>query len=141
VILPDVNILIYAFREDCAEHVPNKQWLADVVNSVEPFGLSPQVLNSFVRIVTGSSAFGRLYPVEHALAFGDDLLNSPLHRTVQPGRRHWRIFSDLCRQTRVRGKLLQDAWFAALAIEHDCEWITHDRDYARFPGLRWRPPF
>jgi predicted nucleic acid-binding protein len=60
---------------------------------------------------------------------------------VQPGPRHWTIFDDLCRKSKAAGNLVPDAWFAALAIESGCEWITNDRDYARFPGLRWREPF
>jgi predicted nucleic acid-binding protein len=59
----------------------------------------------------------------------------------QPGVRHWSIFADLCRASNARGNLVQDAWFAALAIESGCEWITLDRDYAKFPELRWRAPF
>lgn len=60
---------------------------------------------------------------------------------VQPGPHHWRIFCDLCRRTHTSGNLVQDTWFAALAIESGCEWITLDRDYARFDELRWRTPF
>jgi predicted nucleic acid-binding protein len=54
---------------------------------------------------------------------------------------HYRIFRDVCRSARASGNLVQDAWFAALAIESGCEWITTDRDYARFEGLRWREPY
>jgi predicted nucleic acid-binding protein len=64
------------------------------------------------------------------------------HCTVfQPGPRHFSIFEDLCRRAGVSGNLVQDAWFAALAVESGCEWITTDGDFARFPGLRWRRPF
>ncbi len=59
---------------------------------------------------------------------------------VTPGERHWPIFRDLCLKTGTRGPRVSDAWFAALAIEHGCTWITFDRDYARFPGLDWRAP-
>ncbi len=59
---------------------------------------------------------------------------------VSPGERHWEIFSRLCRQTGVKGNLVPDAYLAALAIESGSEWITTDRDYVRFPGLRWRRP-
>jgi predicted nucleic acid-binding protein len=60
---------------------------------------------------------------------------------VAPGQRHWTVFQDLCVAAGAVGNLVQDAWFAALAIEFGCEWITTDRDYARFPGVRWRTPF
>jgi predicted nucleic acid-binding protein len=59
---------------------------------------------------------------------------------VQPGDRHWPIFIDLCRRADTRGNHVPDAWFAALAIEWGCDWVTLDRDYARFPGLVWRTP-
>jgi hypothetical protein len=54
--------------------------------------------------------------------------------------RHWEIFRRLCVDTDTRGRRVTDAWYAALAIEWGCEWVTLDRDYARFPGLRWRAP-
>lgn len=59
---------------------------------------------------------------------------------MSPGERHWEIFTRLCRSARARGNLVPDAYLAALAIESGTEWITTDRDYARFPGLRWRHP-
>jgi hypothetical protein len=69
------------------------------------------------------------------------LIEQPTCTLVQPGTRHWSVFDDLCRAASATGNLAQDAWFAALAVESGCEWITTDRDFARFPGLRWRPPF
>jgi uncharacterized protein len=87
----------------------------------------------------------RIYPrptkLEVVLRFADELLAHPGCVVVQPGQRHWPIFADLCVRTGATGPLVQDAWNAALAIESGCEWITTDRDYARFPGLRWRTPF
>jgi predicted nucleic acid-binding protein len=59
---------------------------------------------------------------------------------IQPGERHWQIFNRLCIEADARGNLVPDAWFAALAIESGCEWITLDHDFARFPGLKWRVP-
>ena len=60
--------------------------------------------------------------------------------TLAPGERHWDIFQRLCREANAKGNLIPDAYLAALAIESGAEWITTDRDYARFPGLRWRHP-
>jgi uncharacterized protein len=68
-------------------------------------------------------------------------LDQPHCQAIEPGPRHWGIFRDVCRRARVSGNLVQNAWYAALAIESGCEWITTDRDYARFEGLRWREPF
>ncbi len=65
---------------------------------------------------------------------------SPSFVPIAPGPRHWGIFAGLCRTTGVRGNLVPDAYLAARAIESGSEWISTDRDYARFPGLRWRHP-
>jgi uncharacterized protein len=140
-ILPDVNVLIYAFHQEGQGHAEHFSWWESVLNGEEFFGISRQVLNSFVRITSQRTVYDPPYRMEDIFAFCDDVLSSPVHRLVEPGRRHWKIFRDLCLTTGVRGNLVQDAWFAALAIEHDCEWITHDTDYRRFPGLRRRPPF
>jgi predicted nucleic acid-binding protein len=59
---------------------------------------------------------------------------------VEPREHHWDIFKRLCIETETRGPRVIDAWYAALAIEWGCEWVTFDRDYARFAGLRWRAP-
>src|SRR5262249_49687124 len=99
------------------------------------------VLASFIRIITHRTSFGRMYSLPSVMEFCKALTERPNCRLVSPGPNHWRIFCDLCRSSSAHGNLVQDVWFAALAIEHDCEWITHDRDSARFPGLRWRPPF
>jgi len=69
------------------------------------------------------------------------LLEQPNATRIVPGDRHWTIFETLSREAGATGNLAQDAWFAALAIESGCEWITTDRDLARFPGLSWRRPW
>jgi len=74
------------------------------------------------------------------LRFSEVLLEQPHCAVIQPGEGHWEIFARLCRDGDARGNLVPDAWFAAMAIEAGCEWISLDRDYARFPGLRWRLP-
>jgi uncharacterized protein len=104
------------------------------------FGLSPLVLSSVVRITTDGRIFKPPSAVDEALRFCDSLLGQPHCEIVHPGERHWDIFCRLCIETGTRGPDISDAWFAALAIEWGCEWITMDRDFARFPGLRWRTP-
>jgi toxin-antitoxin system PIN domain toxin len=141
VILPDVNILLYAFRRDASRHAEYHGWLEETVNGEAPFGIVPQTLASFVRISTQPGVYVQPSGLDEALRFCDALIDAPNCVLVQPRERHWAIFADLCREARVKGNLVQDAWFAALAIESGCEWITTDRDYARFPRLRWREPF
>jgi uncharacterized protein len=141
VILPDVNVLLYAFREDCAEHARYRHWLDAVVNGDEAYGMSPQVLCSVARIATHPKVYTSPSRIETALAFARVLLEQPHCTVVQPGSRHFSIFEVLSKDAHASGNLVQDAWFAALAVESGCEWITTDGDFARFPGLRWRRPF
>ena len=140
-ILPDVNVLIYAFRADSPEPRKCRLWLKSVVGGDMAYGMSPQVLGAVVRIVTHPRIFVPPTPLAEALAFADLLLDQPHCQAIHPGPRHWEIFRGICQRARASGNLVQDAWFAALAIESGCEWITTDRDYARFEGLRWREPF
>lgn len=93
-----------------------------------------------MRIVTHPYAFDTAAPIEHALGFAEALRAQPGCTIVAPGPRHWGIFARLCREVGAKGNLVPDAYLAALAIESGSEWITTDRDYARFPGLRWRHP-
>jgi predicted nucleic acid-binding protein len=74
------------------------------------------------------------------MRFVDEIRSRPNYVEIKPGVRHWGIFTRLCRTANARGNLISDAYLAALAIESGSEWITVDRDYSRFPGLRWRHP-
>ena len=138
--LPDVNVLIYAFRSDADQHADYKAWLESVINGSAAYGIAPQVLSSVVRICTHPRIFERPSRISEVFEFCRVLLEQPNASAVTPGERHWDIFVSLCREAKATGNLIQDAWFAALAIESGCEWITTDRDYARFPGLIWRAP-
>jgi toxin-antitoxin system PIN domain toxin len=139
-ILPDVNVLIYAFRKDVPQHELCRTWLRQVVVGDARFAMSPLTLSAVVRIATDRRICRPPSASEEALAFCDDLLNQPHCQVVEPGERHWDIFKRLCLETDTRGARVTDAWYAALAIEWGCEWITFDRDYARFPGLKWQVP-
>jgi uncharacterized protein len=140
VTLADVNVLVAAFRTDAPLHDVCRAWLARTVNGEARFGLSPLVLGAVVRITTNRRAFVQPSAAPEVFRFCDDLLNRPAAEVIEPGPRHWTIFSRLCVEAGVRGPMVTDAWYAALAIESGCEWITNDRDFARFPGLRWRRP-
>jgi toxin-antitoxin system PIN domain toxin len=139
-ILPDVNVLIYAFRPDVPEHAVCRPWLNSVVEGDASFGLSRLTLAAVVRITTGFRVYKEPSSIEKAFAFCNNLLGQPHCQIVEPRERHWDIFQRLCVETETRGPRVTDAWFAALAIEWGCEWITLDRDYARFPGLNYRMP-
>jgi len=139
-ILADVNVLIYAFRRDAPQHATCQAWLDGVLDGEERFAVSPLTLSAVIRVTTNPRSFRSPSTAEEAFAFGQYLLDQPHCQVVEPGERHWDIFKRLCIEAGVRGARVTDAWFAALAIEWGCEWITFDRDYARFSGLKWRTP-
>jgi len=135
-----VNVLVYAFREAAPDHLRFREWLSAVAVSDEPFGISEQVLSEFVRVATHPRIFSPPAPIERALEFANALKAQPNAVVVSPGLRHWEIFERLSRAAGAKGNLVADAYLAALAIESGSEWITTDRDFSRFPGLRWRHP-
>lgn len=139
-ILTDVNVLLYAFREDAPLHKQYRRWLLKQLSSHEAFGISELVLSGFVRVATHPRVFNPPTPVPAALEFANALRASPNAVVLTAGERHWSIFADLCSSANAKGNLVADAYHAALCIEHGCEWATTDRDYARFKGLRWFHP-
>ena len=138
-VLPDVNVLVYAYRSDSPRHRECLQWLDGTVNADEAYAMSDMVLNGFVRVVTHPMVFRQPSPVGDALAFADQVRSNPNCVRISPGDRHWDIFRRLCAEHRVRGNLVPDAYLA-LAIESGCEWVSTDRDFGRFKGLRWSEP-
>jgi uncharacterized protein len=140
VTLADVNVLISAFRPGAPQHAGARNWLNAVVRSDTRFGLSTLALAAVVRITTTASFFPEPSSLSEAVGFCDGLLGQPNAEIIEPGPRHWSIFTRLSREAGIYGRRTTDAWYAALAIESGCEWITYDRDFARFPGLRWRRP-
>lgn len=139
-ILPDVNVLVYAFHEGAPDHGRYREWLDAAATSDEPIGISDLVLSGFVRVATHPRIFERPAPIGRALKFADALRSQPSATVLSPGPRHWQIFERLCRDAGAKGNLVADAYHAALAIESGSEWITTDRDFSRFAGLRWRHP-
>ncbi len=139
-VLIDVNVLVYAHRLESPNHAAFRRWLEDLVNSDQAFGMSELALAGFLRIMTHPRIFRVPTPFETALRYASELRSRPNCVIVAPGPRHWETFMRLCRSARAKGNLVPDAYFAALAIESGSEWITADREYARFPGLRWRHP-
>jgi len=137
---PDVNVLVYAFREELPEHEACRAWLRSLVRGEAAFAVFDLVLSGFLRIVTHPRIFSSPAPLGAALAFVDVIRTRPNCVTLQPGARHWSIFERLCRETRAKGNLVADAYLAALAIESGCEWVTSDRDFTRFPGLTVSSP-
>ena len=139
--LCDINVLVYAHRQDsCPDHELYADWLIKLATRQEAFALSEAVLAGFIRIVTNPRIFADPTPVDKAIEFCENLKKRSQACLLKPGDRNWAIFENLCQKIPARGKLVADAWHAALAIEYDCEWISADGDFARFPGLKWSHP-
>lgn len=139
-IAPDVNVLLYALREDTDRHPEYRDWLQGALNGDEPVALLEPVLAAVLRVATHPSIFRPPTPRAGAEAFVDACLEAPAALALRAESRHWSIFRELCRRADCRGNLVQDAWLAALAIEHQCVFVTTDRDFARFPRLQWQHP-
>lgn len=139
-ILTDVNVLVYSHRSDAPGHPEYRKWLEKLLNGDQAYGFSELVLSGFLRVVTHPRVFNPPSDLASALAFAQAIRGQPNAVPIAPGPRHWGIFQSLCEATRARGNLIPDAYLAALAIESGSEWITTDRDYSRFPGLKWRHP-
>ena len=139
-ILPDVNVLVYAHRADAPNHSAYHRRLEDLINGEQAYGLSDIVLSGFLRIVTHPRIFNPPSDISAGLGFTHQVRHQPNCVLISPGARHWAIFTRLCEQAGVKGNLIPAAYLAALAIESGSEWITTDRDFSRFPDLKWRHP-
>jgi toxin-antitoxin system PIN domain toxin len=139
-ILMDTNVLVYGFWREAERHEEYRAWLLTTVNSPEPYAVSDLALTGMFRVVTNQRIFKKPASTGEALAFAELIREQPQAMVVAPGARFWSIFTELCDQTGICGNLVPDAYLAALAIENACEFVTADRDFARFPGLRWRHP-
>jgi uncharacterized protein len=136
----DVNILVYAHRPESQRHEDYRAWLDDAREGGEPLGLIDVVLSGFLRIVTHPRIYREPTPLSTALEFVDVLRQAPTCLPISPGERHWAIFSELCTRAEAAGNGIPDAFLAAVSIENGAIWITADRGFSRFPGLRWRHP-
>lgn len=139
-LLLDVNVIVYTIRKDSPDHAGYRVWVNDALNGAEPVGISDLVLAGVIRIITNHRIFEQPSTLQQALDSCHALRSAPAAAPLQPGKRHWEIFESLCRETNAKGHAVPDAYHAALAIENGATWVTTDRGFARFPGLRWRHP-
>ena len=133
---PDVNVLVSAFREDAVHHDPCRAWLVGAFSAPNQVGLSELVLSGVLRVLTHPRIFHPPTPSGAATAFVDALLAQPTSVALRPGTGHWRIFRGMSATLRLTGNRIPDAYHAALAIEHGCEWVTLDRGFSAYSGLR-----
>lgn len=136
----DVNVLVYAHREDVKDHRAYRDWLESVINSNTAYGFSELVLSGFIRVATHPRVFETPSSLEVAIAFAEQLRTAEHAVCLAPGRNHWPLFLKCARSISARGNEIPDAYHAALALEWDCDWLTTDKGFRRFKGLRVRHP-
>lgn len=139
-ILPDINLLVYAHDELAPFHDSARSWWEERLSGPGTVALPWAVLLGFVRLVTHPAVLREPLMPSAALARVRSWLARSQVEIVEPGPRHLELLSRLFEATGVAGRLTTDTHLAALAIEHNCELHTTDTDFARFPGLRWRDP-
>jgi len=136
----DVNVCVCAFRAESRRHAEFKGWLEQALIGSEPVGLAEQVLSSTIRLVTNHRIYADPSTPAEALSFCDALLDAPAAMRVRPGERHWQIFHGLVAQQGLRGNDVPNAYLAAMALEQGATWVTTDRGFAGYQGLRLLDP-
>jgi hypothetical protein len=140
VIVLDANILLYAYDSASAHHAKARAWVEQVFSGAEPVGLPWQTVSAFLRILTNPRLPGQRFTLPEAVEIVDRWLEQPNVRVLAAGEDHWRLFRQMMTDGQVSGALVSDAALAALTIEFGGVLHTTDRDFARFPGLRWTNP-
>jgi uncharacterized protein len=140
VIVIDANLLIYAYDLASPDHKRSLVWLENVLSGVEAVGLPWQSLSAFLRVITNRRLAGVRVAVEHAVHIVEEWLQQPNVQILVPGDQHWPVLRRMILEGRASGPLVSDAQIAALTIEYGGVLHTADRDFARFPGLRWKNP-
>ena len=139
-IIPDVNLLLYASIDAFEEHPAARRWWEKLLNGEVEIGLASPALFGFVRIATNPRIIDPPIPVEECL----ERIESWLVRTqvsfLLPGPRHLELAFRLLRNLGVAANLTTDVQLAALAIEYQAELHSNDADFGRFPQLRWINP-
>lgn len=136
----DVNVLVYAHRQDLEEHGHHRSLLESFANDNEPLGLADVVVSGFLRVITNRRIFPAPTPPSVAWNMVDALLDAPAAVLVRPGQRHWELFTALVHDVDARGNDIADAYLAAYAVENNATWVSADRGFARFVGVRWLHP-
>jgi uncharacterized protein len=136
VIVPDANLLLYAYDSSSTQHAKAKAWVEKTLSGEELVGLPWQTAGAFLRIVTNAKLAGQRMSLEEAASVIDQWLEQPNVRMLAPGPGHWALFRQLMISGQAQGPLMTDAQLAALTVEHGGVLHTTDRDFSRFPGLR-----
>lgn len=136
----DANVLIHAVNLDSSEHATARAWLEERLSGTEAVGFAWVALLAFVRIVTRPHVLAVPLAPVHAFDYLEEWLEQPAATLVEPTRRHVAVLRGLLEPLGTAGNLTSDAHLAALAVEHGAQLVSFDRDFGRFPGLRWCHP-
>jgi len=139
-IVPDINLLVYAYNLDAPRHVHARRWLENLLSGKTPVGFPWVVVHGFIRIMTHPRVMMRPLKPEQAVEHVQSWLRVPITSIIEPGRRHLAILGELLGRIGAAGSLTTDAVIAALALEYQAELHSNDTDFMRFPGLRWINP-
>ena len=139
-ILIDANLLLYAYHPRAEQHATSRTWLETVLSGPELVRFAWLTLWAFLRISTSSRVFERPLSASEAAGVIASWLAAPTAGILDPGERHWEILRGLTDVGQTTGPLVMDAALAAIAVEHGATLCTTDRDFMRFPGLRWMNP-
>lgn len=139
-IIPDANLLLYAYDSDSPFHRAASRWWSGLLSRPEPVGLSPVVVFGFLRLATHPKVFDRPMTVAEATARISTWLGRPNVRVLYPGPEYLPSVCQLLAAAGTAGNLVTDAQIAALALEYDAEVHSADTDFARFAGVRWINP-
>ena len=136
-IIPDVNLLVYAVHAESPLHARAARWLGALLDGDEPVGIPWNVSIAFLRLVTNRRIFPNPFPVDDAIAIVDGWYARRFVSAVEPGPEHWVILKRLLLAAGAAGNLTSDAHLAAVCIERGAILHTADTDFGRFPGLLW----
>lgn len=139
-IVPDINLLVYAYNAEDRKHEKAKIWWENLLNGTEPVGLSWVVMSGFLRLMTHPRVLEKPMPVSRATEHVRTWLELPSVLTLEPGKRFPSLFLGFMDSSGAGGNLTTDAYLAALSVEHQAELHSNDPDFNRFSGLRWKNP-
>jgi toxin-antitoxin system PIN domain toxin len=140
VIIPDINLLLYAYNRGAPSHAASKLWWESALSGTENVGLPWVVSLGYVRLATSRRVLRDPWRPEEAVRHVGSWLQCQNVQVLQPGPRHVDILLAFAEAGVLSSDLVTDAHLAALAIEHQGVVYSNDADFARFPGLRHRNP-
>lgn len=139
-IVPDVNLLIYACDSTAPAHRKARAWWESVLSGSEPVGIPWIVILAFVRLMTHPTLSENPMSVGQAQEQVEAWLRCDHVRLLSPEPTTFTRFFDLLTAAGSAGNLCTDALIAALAEEHGGKVYSNDTDFARFPGIAWQNP-